>query len=249
MFDSISFWTDLLWGAIRNLLSTLFCKIWIIEKESLNAFGAALISSIARRINFHFWIVGPFPRIASHIVFVCCFRTRAQILPELRYNRHLKKKFNAIQQNFNSISQAGYELSRFETLKIGHTHTHTFGCQLTIKLLHVLDYSEYSDTKCQFFFNENIGFSVRKRTWENWFISKCKYKNWQNCPFFSRILVLQIEKILEVYLFSNFENFKNFQLGKFQKLSIWEIQKIINWQNSKDCQFGKFQKISNLKSF
>ena len=41
--DAISFWTDLSWGAIRIFLSTLFCKIWIIEKESLNAFGAAVI--------------------------------------------------------------------------------------------------------------------------------------------------------------------------------------------------------------
>ena len=32
--DSISFPTDLSWGAIRNFLSTLFYEIWIIEKKS-----------------------------------------------------------------------------------------------------------------------------------------------------------------------------------------------------------------------
>ena len=67
MHVSISFWTDLLWGAIWNFLFTLFCKIWIIEKEFLNAFRALAISSIARRVNFHFWIEGPFFRIALHI--------------------------------------------------------------------------------------------------------------------------------------------------------------------------------------
>ena len=67
MGDSISFWTDILWSAIRKFVSTLFCNIWIIEKESLNSFGAAAISSIARRVKFHFWIVGPVFRIASHI--------------------------------------------------------------------------------------------------------------------------------------------------------------------------------------
>ena len=65
--DSISFWTDFLWGGIRNFWSTLSCKMRIIEKESLNAFGAVLISSIARRVNFYFWIVGPFSQIASHL--------------------------------------------------------------------------------------------------------------------------------------------------------------------------------------
>ena len=55
MRDSISFWTDLSWGAIRKFLFTLLYMIWIIKKESWNAFGAALISSIAhRRVNFHF---------------------------------------------------------------------------------------------------------------------------------------------------------------------------------------------------
>ena len=33
MRDSISFWTDLPWSAIKNFVSTLFCEIWIIEKE------------------------------------------------------------------------------------------------------------------------------------------------------------------------------------------------------------------------
>ena len=66
--DSINFSTDLSWGAIRNFLSTLCCEIRIIEKKSLNAFRAAAVSSIARRVNFHFWIVGPFSRSASHIV-------------------------------------------------------------------------------------------------------------------------------------------------------------------------------------
>ena len=37
-------------------------------EKSLNAFRAAAVSSIARRVNFHFWIVGPFSRIASHIL-------------------------------------------------------------------------------------------------------------------------------------------------------------------------------------
>ena len=42
--------------------------------------------------------------------------------------------------NFILISQAVYELSGFETLKIGHTHTHTSGRQLKITFLDVLDY-------------------------------------------------------------------------------------------------------------
>ena len=62
--------------------------------------------------------------------------------------------------NFILISQAVYELSGFQTLKIGHTHvhththTHTSGRQLKITLLDVLDYSDYCDTniskKCFF---------------------------------------------------------------------------------------------------
>ena len=52
--------------------------------------------------------------------------------------------------NFILISQAVYELSGFQTFKIGHiqtyAHTHTSGRQLKITFLDVLDYSEYSDT-------------------------------------------------------------------------------------------------------
>ena len=50
--------------------------------------------------------------------------------------------------NFMSMSKAIYELSGFETLKIGHTRsqTHTSGRQLKMTFLDVLDYSEYSDT-------------------------------------------------------------------------------------------------------
>ena len=51
-----------------------------------------------------------------------------------------------------------YELSGFQTLKIGHTrtHTHTSGRQLKITFLDVLDYSEYSDTNISkiFFFTK-----------------------------------------------------------------------------------------------
>ena len=36
-------------------------------KRVFGAFRAAAISSIARRVNCHFWIVGPFSRIASHV--------------------------------------------------------------------------------------------------------------------------------------------------------------------------------------
>ena len=42
-------------------------------KKSVNAFGAAARSSIARRVNFYFWIVGAFSRIASHISNVFVF--------------------------------------------------------------------------------------------------------------------------------------------------------------------------------
>ena len=57
-----------------------------------------------------------------------------------------------------------------ETLKIGHTrtHTHTSGRQLNITFLDVLDYSEYSDTKSRnFFFHENIASSIRKQKYGN----------------------------------------------------------------------------------
>ena len=66
--------------------------------------------------------------------------------------------------NFILISQAIYELLRFETLKIGHTrahthtHTHTSGRQLKIKFLDVLDYSEYSDTNISIFFSQKHSF-------------------------------------------------------------------------------------------
>ena len=33
----------------------------------MNTFGAAAISSIAHRVDFHTWIVDPFSQIASHI--------------------------------------------------------------------------------------------------------------------------------------------------------------------------------------
>ena len=58
--------------------------------------------------------------------------------------------------NFILISQAIYDLSEFETLKIGHTHTrahtHTSGRQLKIKFFDVLDYSDDSDTNISKFF-------------------------------------------------------------------------------------------------
>ena len=42
--------------------------------------------------------------------------------------------------------------------------------------------------------------------------------------FWSRILVFQIEKTLQIFWFSNLDDSKNFQCGKFRKLLIWEIQ-------------------------
>ena len=53
---------------------------------------------------------------------------------------------------FDSISQAVYESSGFEKLKIGHrknTHTHAYTHTSQRK---ILDYSKYSDTNISFFF-------------------------------------------------------------------------------------------------
>ena len=116
-------------------------------------------------------------------IFVCSFRTIARILRKLELSRPFFKKFK-IPYNHKSgtivmkivmiaccdcftslpksISQAVYELSGFQALKIGHihtrtrTHTHTSGRQLKITFLDVLDYSEYSDTNIskKFFFTK-----------------------------------------------------------------------------------------------
>ena len=42
----------------------------------------------------------------------------------------------------------------------------------------------------------------------------------------SQILVIQIEKILVIGLFSNLDNSKNFKFWKFQEFSTWKIPKI-----------------------
>ena len=69
--------------------------------------------------------------------------------------------------NSNSISQAVYELQRFEEYEMENTHTRAraSGRQLKITFLDVLDYSEYCDTYSisRFFFNENIASLVRKQ--------------------------------------------------------------------------------------
>ena len=113
--------------------------------------------------------------------------------------------------------------------------------------------------------NERLNLRVTKihnKNWENWFISKGNYKNWQNCKmygisngqpiqkisnFFSQILVFQIGKILDICYFptwkipkiSNLENSKIFRFEKFQKNS--------NLKNSKNFGFRKFQKLSIWK--
>ena len=96
-----------IWGAIRNFLSTLVCKIWIIEKVSVNAIGAVLISSIARRVNFHFWIVGGYTRSTHWEKILIKITVLAQyscsIFTHTRTHTHTHK----------------------HTHKNTHTHTHT----------------------------------------------------------------------------------------------------------------------------
>ena len=68
--------------------------------------------------------------------------------------------------NFISISQAIYELSGFETLKIGHTraHTYTFRRQLKITFLDILDYFEYLND-LEFFFSWKPSFLSEEAKW------------------------------------------------------------------------------------
>ena len=102
-------------------------------------------------------------------------------------------------------------------------------------------------------------------------------EQFENCPYFSQILVLQIEKILEICWFSNSDNFKfrkfpefptrkiqkNFKTFQFLKSSTFfnysisknskfplinpKIPKIFNLENSKSLEFVKFQKCSTSK--
>ena len=79
---------------------------------------------------------------------------------------------------------------------------------------------------------------VEKLKRRNWFISKSKFENWQNCekcgisngwtipklPIFGAKLWFSGLKI--------FWNFIIFQFKQFQKFSIWEISKICNLANS-----------------
>ena len=61
---------------------------------------------------------------------------------------------------------------------------------------------------------------IGNKTWENWFISQGKYKNWKNCDTnnskiansWNQILVFQIEKTLEICWSSNLNNSKHSQL-------------------------------------
>ena len=43
-------------------------------------------------------------------------------------------------------------------------------------------------------------------------------------------------------------NCKNFQLGMFQKFSIWKIPKIVFFENSENFQLGKILKICNFEN-
>ena len=77
--------------------------------------------------------------------------------------------------NFISISEAFYELSGFETLKIRYTRTptHTSGRQIKIKFLDVLDYSEYSDTNIR----------KKKKISRNHSFCSEEAKTWKNCMY------------------------------------------------------------------
>ena len=79
---------------------------------------------------------------------------------------------------------------------------------------------------------------VRNIEWMN----NCKIAN-----FGSQIFIFQIEKNLEISLFSNLDNSKKFKFGKSEKFAIWQILKIVDLENSKNVQFVKFQKISIQK--
>ena len=65
MCDSISFWTDFSWGAIRHF----YLHTWyeLLKKSLWTRSERQLGSSIAHPINFQFWIVGRFSSIMSHM--------------------------------------------------------------------------------------------------------------------------------------------------------------------------------------
>ena len=122
------------------------------------------------------------------IIFVCIFRTIAQNLrkSELLYQRHFSKNPKS-----HKISDCALIWMRISTIKgawllhcctkfqfdissrlriivvwklesRARTHIHTFGHQLKIILLDVLDHSDYSDTNISnIFFHQNIASSVR----------------------------------------------------------------------------------------
>ena len=92
---------------------------------------------------------------------------------------------------------------------------------------------------------------IGNENWENWFIWKGKYENWQHCEqieIANRRIISKLPVLGAKLWFSkvsqNFLNFKHSQLGKFQKLSIWKIRKISNLNSSKNFQFGRLQKFS-----
>ena len=62
--------------------------------------------------------------------------------------------------------------------------------------------------------------------------------------FISRILVFQIEKILESCKFFDSENSRNLQFRKFENFAIWKIPKIANLKSSENFLFEKFRKCS-----
>ena len=67
-------------------------------------------------------------------------------------------------------------------------------------------------------------------------------ENFQNCQFFlAKFWFLTLKQILEICQFSNLDNSKNLQFGKFQEFPTWKIKKMSDLENYEDCQFGKFQ--------
>ena len=93
--------------------------------------------------------------------------------------------------------------------------------------------------------------------WIQILVSEWK-KFWKFAYFLIRTIpelgILKTRKftILKILMIFNLANFKNWQLGKFQKFAILEIcnlknSKIPNLENPKNFQFGKFQEILTWK--
>ena len=68
-------------GVQSEIFHLHYFATYELLKKSLNAFRAAAISSIARRVDFHFWILGPSSRIASHMA--CCESTDCDVPQDL----------------------------------------------------------------------------------------------------------------------------------------------------------------------